>query len=210
MDQTKDVNWKKSFYSDLLACKSMQNSIRQRKSLPEAWERRGNEKRWFGKVNKTKYSFLAELISCLSFNLTASEHLGRSHVSSWAAGTETEENACIRAECCRSPGRGRGRQREPGREKAKWWELEQQQLLLARHCSCPGIGSAASTHLQRCRCLRFKSPRRPVVLPGATVVLFFLWRTSVWGLCSFLWTERGNSCHYFVPSLEADRGSGKK
>lgn len=64
--------------------------------------------------------------------------------------------------------------REPGREKAKWWELEQQQLLLARHCSCPGIGSAASTHLQRCRCLRFNSPRRPVVLPGATGVLFFL------------------------------------
>lgn len=73
---------KSPFIQHLLACKSMQNSIRQRKSLLEAWERRGNEKRCFGKVNKTKYSFLAELISCLSFNLTASEHLGRSHVSS--------------------------------------------------------------------------------------------------------------------------------
>lgn len=40
------------------------------------------------------------------------------------------ENVCISAECCWSPGRARGRQREPEREKAKWWELEQQQLLL--------------------------------------------------------------------------------
>lgn len=133
----------------------------------EAWECRGMRKGNLEKRIKNKHSFIAKLISCFSFNLSASRCSDRSHVSFWAAGTETAENVCISAECCWSPGRGRGRQREPEREKAKWWELEQQQRLLPRCSSCPGIGSAASTPLRRRRCLRFKSPRRSVVLPGA-------------------------------------------
>lgn len=124
---------------------------------------------------------------------------------------------CISAECCWSPGRGRGRQREPEREKAKWWELEQQQRLLPRCSSCPGIGSAASTPLRRRRCLRFKSPRRSVVLPGAKrscFILFFFFLFSWKNICLttpllFLYCKR-----YFVSLMclffESRYGTGKK
>lgn len=44
---------------------------------------------------------------------------------------------------------------------------------------------------------------------GAALSFLFLRITSVWGLRSFSWTERGILCHYCVSSLKAAMGLGK-
>lgn len=130
-------------------------------------------------------------------------------MSSWAAGTEAVENVCISAECCWSPGRATGRQREPEREKAKWWELEQQLLLLlllhgAAHAWEPALlparlsqGAGASyskilvvsgtSRSQAQRLYLFSFPAKSTCL--RTPLLFLDWKVFFVINMSFLWKQ---------------------
>ena len=100
-----------------------------------------------------------------------------------------EENVCISAERCWSPCRVRGRQRETGREKAKWWELEQQQLLLPRSQLMPGNPLGCQPASPKVQVPQVQTSYKVGGTSRSQVELFYfflsLQRTSVWGLRSF-------------------------